>query len=73
MSNTIGVMAPQPPVVDFDHVLGPGAGREAITLLEAGQPVLGVLFADYEKRRLYLPHGERAFYLRTGRGFRVHG
>src|SRR5215211_7577817 len=50
-------------VVDFDHVLGPLAGREVFVFLEARQPVFGVLLPDHQERRLFLAYGESAFYL----------
>ena len=68
-----GAAAPQPPIVDLDHVLGPGTGREATALLEAGQPVLRVPFTNHQKRGLHLPDGERAVHLRAVWGVLVHG
>jgi hypothetical protein len=40
--------------------MGPLAGRKAVRLLEAGQPVLGVRLADDEKRPGLLADGEPA-------------
>jgi hypothetical protein len=62
----------QAPVVDANHILGPPAGWEAIRLVEAGEPVFGIFFADDEERRILLANGEPALYLGCGGPFRFH-
>jgi hypothetical protein len=62
----------QAPVVYANHILGPLAGREAIRLFEAGEPVFGVSFADDEERRRLLADGEPVFYLGYRGSFRFH-
>ena len=47
-------------VVDVGHVLGPLAGWEVSIFLEAGQPVVRILLPDYQERRFFLAHSERA-------------
>ena len=53
----------QAPVKDADHVLGPLARREAVPLLEAHEPVVGVPFPDDEERASVLADGELSVYL----------
>ena len=57
----------QAAVVDAGHVLSPLAGRETVVLLEAGEPVAGILFSDDEEGGLLFADGEVAFhrYMRT--------
>jgi len=62
-SGSSGNWEGQAPVVYADHVLRPLACREAIRLLEAGEPVFGIFFADDEERRSLLSHGEPAIHL----------
>jgi hypothetical protein len=62
----------QAPVVYADHVLRPRAGRKVIRLVEAGEPVFGISFADDEERRFLLADGEPALYLGCRGPFRFH-
>ncbi len=48
----------QTPVVDADHVLGPLASREAVPLLEAGEPVVGSFGPHDEKRCIFFSNDE---------------
>ncbi len=59
-----GRASSQAPVVDTDHVLGPCPGREAVPLVEADQPVVGVFFAHHEEHLVLLTNGEFSVYLR---------
>ena len=71
-SGSSGTPEGQAPVVYTDHVLRPHAGREALSLLEAGEPVFGIFFADDEERSSLLAHGEPAIYLGCHRSFCFH-
>jgi hypothetical protein len=63
----------QPPVKDADHVLGPLAGREAAAFIEAGEPVVGILFPDDEECRPLLADGQfPAHFLGARREIRLH-
>src|SRR5918997_7160370 len=59
-----GRASSQAPVVDTDHVLGPCPSREAVPLVEADQPVVGVFFAHHEEHLVLLTNGEFSVYLR---------
>ena len=67
-----GRTSSQSPVVDTDHVLGPCPGREAVPLVEADQPVVGVFFAHHEERLFLLTNSEFPVDLRVRWEARLH-